>query len=284
MLHGIHLDVTQQRALDQALRLQEQRLQLATQIAGVGIWERDMDTGDGDLGRADVPAARPAAATTRARRARSTSRSCAPQALAERRQRIERHLEDSEPYEYEFEVRWPDGSMHWLASTGRAVRDDSGRAVRMVGLNWDITQRSRAEAALRDVEAAERASRAKSEFLARMSHELRTPLNAMLGFAQLLEHDGAERLDPPQRERLARIRSAGTHLLSLIDEVLDLSAVEAGSLPVALQPIALDEAIDEVRQWVAPMAAERQLSLQRRPERRAGCWPTRGGCARCWPT
>ena len=260
-IHGIHLDLTQQRMLGETLSLQEHRLKLATQIAGVGIWDRDMVTGaivwEEQMYRLrglqpDDP-----------RSPREIDEGIvARQALHERWQRIERHLVDSEPYEYEFEVRWPDGSMHWLVSTGRAVRDASGQAVRMVGLNWDITQRKRAEAALRDAEAADRASRAKSEFLARMSHELRTPLNAMLGFAQLLEHDGGARLDGLQRQRLSRIRSAGTHLLSLIDEVLDLSAVEAGSLPVALQPIALDEAIDEVRQWLAPMAADNGLSLQ----------------------
>ena len=132
----------------------------------------------------------------------------------------------------------------------------------MVGLNWDVTQRKRAEAARRDAEAAERASRAKSQFLARMSHELRTPLNAMLGFTQLLEHDGADRLDRLQRERLGRIRSAGDHLLALIDEVLDLSALEAGSLPLALQPIELDPVLDEVRQWLAPLAAQAGVALQ----------------------
>ena len=260
-IHGIHLDLTQQRVLGEALNLQEHRLKLATQIAGVGIWDRDMVTGsivwEEQMYRLrglqpDDP-----------RSPREIDEGIvARQALQERWQRIERHLIDSEPYEYEFEVRWPDGSTHWLVSTGRAVRDDSGKVLRMVGLNWDITQRKRVEAALRDAEAADRASRAKSEFLARMSHELRTPLNAMLGFAQLLEHDGGARLDGLQRQRLSRIRSAGTHLLSLIDEVLDLSAVEAGSLPVALQPIALDDAIDEVRQWLAPMAADNGLSLQ----------------------
>jgi PAS domain S-box-containing protein len=261
LLHGIHLDLTQQRMLGEELNLHEHRLKLATQIAGVGIWERDMVTG-AIVWEAQMYRLRGLQPDDPRTPREIDEGIVAPQALEERWQRIERHLADSEPYEYEFEVRWPDGSMHWLVSTGRAVRDANGKAVRMVGLNWDITQRKRAEAALRDAEAADRASRAKSEFLARMSHELRTPLNAMLGFAQLLEHDGGTRLDALQRERLGRIRSAGTHLLSLIDEVLDLSAVEAGSLPVALQPIALDEAIEEVRQWLAPMAADSGLSLQ----------------------
>ena len=110
VLHGIHLDVTQQRALDQALRLQEQRLQLATQIAGVGIWDRDLVTEEvvweeqmyrlrGLQGDDPRIAARA-----------STRQIMSPQALAERRARIQRHLQDAEPYAYEFEVRWPDGS------------------------------------------------------------------------------------------------------------------------------------------------------------------------------
>jgi PAS domain S-box-containing protein len=261
LLHGIHLDVTQQRAMDQALRLQEQRLQLATQVAGVGIWDRDMVT-EVVLWEEQMYRLRGLAADDPRTPREIDEQIMSSLALAERRQRIQRHLEDSEPYAYEFEVRWPDGSTRWLTSTGSAVRDDTGRPVRMVGLNWDVTERRRVEAAMRDAEAAERASRAKSEFLARMSHELRTPLNAMLGFAQLLQLDLGERQDAVHRERLSRIGSAGAHLLSLIDEVLDLSEPEAGSTPAALQPIAVDDAIDEVRQWLAPTAAERQVSLQ----------------------
>jgi PAS domain S-box-containing protein len=261
VLHGIHLDVTQQRALDETLRLQEQRLQLATQIAGVGIWDRDLAT-EQVIWEEQMYRLRGLPPEDPRSPREIDELIMLPQALAERRQRIRRHLQDGEAYEYEFEVRWPDGSVHWLASTGRAVRDEQGAPLRMVGLNWDVTQRRRAEAALRDMEAAERASRAKSEFLARMSHELRTPLNAMLGFAQLLEQDGAERLDAQQRGRIERIRSAGAHLLSLIEDVLDLAAVEADSLPVELQPTPLDEVVDEVRQWVAPGAAERALTLQ----------------------
>ena len=261
LLHGIHLDLTQQRRLGEELRLHEHRLKLATQMAGVGIWDRDMETGT-IIWEEQMYRLRGLQPDDPRTPREIDQQLLSPQALEQRWEHIERHIADSAPYEYEFELRWPDGSQHWLVSTGRAVRDEHGKVVRMVGLNWDITQRKRAEAALREAEAAERASRAKSEFLARMSHELRTPLNAMLGFAQLLEHDGAERLDAPQRQRLAHIRSAGTHLLSLIDEVLDLSAVEAGSLAVTPQPTSLDEAVEEVCQWLAPLAAQHEVSLR----------------------
>jgi PAS domain S-box-containing protein len=264
VLHGIHLDVTQQRALDQALRLQEQWLQLATQVAGVGIWDLDLGT-DEVVWQEQMYRLRGLQGDDPRSPRRIDEAVLSPAALAERRARIQRHLQDAEPYAYEFEVRWPDGSLHWLASTGSVVRDDSGRAVRMVGLNWDVTQRRRAEAALREAEAAERASQAKSQFLARMSHELRTPLNAMLGFAQLLQHDLGDKLDAVQRARLAHIGSAGTHLLSLIDEVLDLSAAEAASQPVALVPVALDEVIDEVRRWLAPLAEQQRVTLRCEP-------------------
>ena len=267
-IQGIHIDVTAQRRLDDELRVQQHRLKLATQIGGVGVWDRDMHTGtiiwDEQMYRLrglqpDDP-----------RSPREIDQQIvAPQALQERWQLIERHLADSEPYDYEFEVRWPDGSTRWLVSTGHAVRDAGGKALRMVGLNWDVTQRRRVEAALREAEAAERASRAKSEFLARMSHELRTPLNAILGFAQLLEQDGQRPLDAVQGERLTRIRSAGAHLLSLIDEVLDLSAVEAGALTVTLQPVSLDDTLAEVTQWVAPLAAASGVVLH---VPRSGAW------------
>jgi PAS domain S-box-containing protein len=264
VLHGIHLDVTRQRALDQELRLHEERLKMAMHSTGVGVWEQDVATRTViwedqmyrlrglDPGDPRTPK-------------EIDEQAMRPQDCAQRRLRIERHLRDFEPYEYEFQVRWPDGSTHWLASTGSAVRDDSGKAVRMVGLNWDVTQRKRAEAALRDKEAAENASRAKSEFLARMSHELRTPLNAVLGFAQLLQHEGAERLDAAQLDCVARIRSAGTHLLSLIEDVLDLASIESGTLPVVLQATSLDAAFDDVHMWLAPLAAQHQVTLHLQP-------------------
>jgi signal transduction histidine kinase/ActR/RegA family two-component response regulator len=104
--------------------------------------------------------------------------------------------------------------------------------------------------------AAQRANAAKTEFLSRMSHELRTPLNAVLGFAQLLRIDTDDPLTPAQHERLRHIETAGGHLLAMIDEVLDLSRIESGSLPMSLDTVSLPHVVDEAVALVASLAAE----------------------------
>lgn len=103
------------------------------------------------------------------------------------------------------------------------------------------------------------ASEAKSEFLARMSHELRTPLNAILGFGQLLEMDGVE---AEQAESVDQILRAGRHLLSLIDEVLDISKIESGRLRISLEPVAMKGVIADVQSMIGPLAAERKVSVE----------------------
>src|SRR5438477_6780968 len=123
----------------------------------------------------------------------------------------------------------------------------------------DITERPQIEKALREAkEEADRANHAKSEFLSRMSHELRTPLNAILGFGQLLE-----RQDPTetQRIRVGHVISAGRHLLSLINEVLDISRVETGNLQVSLEPVCIADALEEALSLMRPLAAERGTAL-----------------------
>ena len=123
----------------------------------------------------------------------------------------------------------------------------------------DVTQRTRIEAALRDAkEEADRANHAKSEFLSRMSHELRTPLNAILGFGQLLERQNPT---AQQRSRVEHIISAGRHLLNLINEVLDLSRIEAGHLQLSVEPVAVEDVLEEALDLMRPLAADRALQL-----------------------
>ncbi|MGA2012930.1 MAG: PAS domain S-box protein [Solirubrobacteraceae bacterium] len=126
----------------------------------------------------------------------------------------------------------------------------------------DVTAERAAEserASLRDARiAADSASRAKSEFLARMSHELRTPLNAIIGFGQLLE---LQPLEPVQRESVDYILKGGRHLLALIDEVLDIARVEAGRMTVSSEPVAIEELITETTALLRPQAGENELAL-----------------------
>jgi signal transduction histidine kinase/CheY-like chemotaxis protein len=105
---------------------------------------------------------------------------------------------------------------------------------------------------------ADRANRAKGQFLSRASHELRTPMNAVLGFAQLLEMDD---LSDSQRSNVDRILRAGKHLLKLLNEVLDISRIEAGGRAIELEPVKIAEAIREAAELVEPMLPENKISL-----------------------
>lgn len=131
-----------------------------------------------------------------------------------------------------------DRRMVWVQSVVTLLRDAQGAPHRIVGVVEDITEHLRLGEAERAREIAEAANLAKSEFLSRMSHELRTPLNAMLGFAQLLELDQNHPLPAAQRPWVAQIQGAGWHLLDMINDVLDLSRIESGTLN--LQPDRLD--------------------------------------------
>lgn len=124
----------------------------------------------------------------------------------------------------------------------------------------DITDRVAAEEALRAAkEEAEQANRAKSEFLSRMSHELRTPLTAILGFTELLQIGG---MPADQRDLfIDRTHRAGQHLLTLINDVLDISRVEAGSLTVSLEPVDAAPLVEEATELIAPMAQSRRIAI-----------------------
>ncbi len=160
----------------------------------------------------------------------------------------------------------PDGRMLQVAASLRTLHDASGAPVATVGALQDLTQVLRLREAEREREQAEVASRTKSDFLARLSHELRAPLNAILGFAQMLGSedmaDGLQPSHPQQRHGLAQIRQAGWHLLDMINDVLDLSRMEAGSLRLTLEPVSLPELAQEAMAMVEPAAQQAQVNLQ----------------------
>ncbi len=143
------------------------------------------------------------------------------------------------------------------------ILDATGEASFLLGISEDITEAKTArEALVLAQDEAQRANRAKSQFLANMSHELRTPLNAILGFSELLSDDTTDRFDDTTRRRfLAQIHGSGEHLLQLINDILDLSKVEAGQMKLQLEQVELGGLIAEVRATIEPLVQSKSLTM-----------------------
>jgi len=257
---GISLDITARRLAETALRSADERAALAARSAGIGTWET---TVDGSFERWDEQMFRLRGLPPQDRPPPREQR-LAMVHPDDRARNIDQRgsaLTSPQVSRYEFRVLLPDGSVRWLASRSIPVFDDRRRVQRRLGVNWDVTDAKDAELARQQTAVAERASQAKSQFLARMSHELRTPLNAVLGFTQLLQIE-ADAADPGQRAKLGHIRAAGEHLLSLIDGVLDLSGLESGQLKLELQPITVADIVAQVVPLVSGMAQQHDVTLE----------------------
>ncbi|MGE5027222.1 MAG: ATP-binding protein, partial [Betaproteobacteria bacterium] len=156
--------------------------------------------------------------------------------------------------DFESEVYRKDGTVIWISENASAVTDESGRLVCYEGTVEDITERKRTEHELQQAkQAAEAASIAKSQFLANMSHELRTPLNAIIGYSEMLEDDLLDINEGALVPDIKKIRDAGKHLLSLINDILDLSKIEAGKMDLYLETFDVAEMIQEVAATIQPL-------------------------------
>jgi PAS domain S-box-containing protein len=174
-------------------------------------------------------------------------------------------------YEVEYRVLTTHGGDLWLVDHGIPRFAADGRFEGFNIYGWDITERKAAQvAALAAKEEAERANRAKSEFLSRMSHELRTPLNAVLGFAQLLEVDRDDPLSAAQRSRVQELQRGGLHLLGLINDVLDVARIEAGTLHLVLVPVELGGLARECMNLVQSFCNEQGTQLHTSSQ--GTCW------------
>ncbi|MUG92037.1 response regulator [Scytonema sp. UIC 10036] len=209
------------------LQLGEERLKLALEGAGDGLWDWNLSTGevyfspkyfemlgyDANEFPQDVS---------------TWEKLVHPEDLVWVKKILEAHLKDfSVRYGFDYRLQTKSGEWKWIADYGKVVAwDENGKPLRMTGTHRDINDRKQTEVELQQAkEAAEVANKAKSIFLANMSHELRTPLNVILGFAQVMSHDSS--LTPEQQENLQIMHRSGEHLLSIINDILDLSKIEA---------------------------------------------------------
>ena len=190
-----------------------------------------------------------------------------PETEREPRDKIRTALEKWKPVQVELLNYRKDGTSFWVELSIVPIANEKGWYTHWVSIQRDITPRRHFEASLRQAkeeaetaqQEAERANRAKSEFLSRMSHELRTPLNAIIGFGQLLEMD---ELSDEQNEQVQHILTGGQHLLNLINEVLDMARIEADHLQLSLEPVAINAALHQAVDLVRPLAAPRNVSLR----------------------
>lgn len=201
------------------------------------------------------------------------------------------HLKGDPPFSADVRIRHNDGHFFWVRTRGYALRNGSGRALRILGSVADITlerneqeRARRSEALLRSdrdrlqemvadqtahlllaKEKAEEALAARSSFLANMSHELRTPMHAILSFAHLGQSRAGK--SPPEklRDYFSRITLSGNRLLELVNDLLDLSKLEAGKMPIELRPNDLAETLSEVVSDLEALAASKQVTLSIEP-------------------
>ncbi len=174
---------------------------------------------------------------------------------------LERAMRDGSAEDEGWRLR-KDGSRFWANVIITALRDENETLQGFAKVTRDITERRRTEEALRLArEEAIAANRAKSEFLSRTSHELRTPLNAILGFGQLLEID-EEEFHERHRAAVHQIAKAGRHLLSLINDLLDISSIEAGGAELDLAAIGVADLIGDAHALAAPIVAAAELDFK----------------------
>jgi len=166
-------------------------------------------------------------------------------------------------YSNELRLHCKDGNYKWILCRGTAVeRDNDGKVQRMIGIHTDIDKQKQTEQHLIELrKEADAANLAKSQFLSNMSHELRTPMNAIIGFNQLFELDTSNPLSEVQLENVHEISKAGDHLLKLINDILDLSKIEAGHIELSMEALKLSEIIYESLQLIYPLADKRGIDI-----------------------
>jgi len=293
-LLGVSIDITARKVMEGALVASEQRLKEAQRIAQVGSWELDLVNNrliwsDEIFRLFEIDQAQFSA----------TYEAFLNAIHPDDRDRVNQAYTDSlanrAPYEIVHRLQMADGRIKWVHERCHSEFDDADKPLRSVGTVQDVTRQRLAEAALRESETryhsvavalkasneeleqrvekrtallrvakeeAERANKAKSEFLAHMSHELRTPLNAILGFGQLLEYGS---LEPDQAEGVREIVRAGNHLLSLINGVLDLARAESGRFDVSIEPVIVSSLLAECVSMVSVAAQAPSVTIRIEP-------------------
>ena len=256
---ALALEAADRKKVEQALRTSEGRLTTTVQNTNIGIWDWDLNSNEvylsaewkRQLGYEDHELGNSFG---------EWESRIHPDDHDHALNVIELYMSGQMPaLEIEHRLRHKDGAYRWILTRGTIIKEESTLSSRMVGIHIDVTDRKAAEEVLRQAkDAAEAASRAKSQFLANMSHEIRTPMNGVLGLADLLVRYP---LGEKERHLTQSIHRSGTVLLSIINDILDFSKIEAGKLELETVPFEVHRTIREAVELSEPDAQKKQLKL-----------------------
>ena len=251
-------DVTELKAALQAAERSEERLNLALAITDVHVWEMDyVQEQLFKAGAEDTFFERPQTYETLSDDIYGVVDARDKPLVAEA---WRAHVEEGVPYRPQYRIARADGKEVWAEGAIQMFADDRGRVTRLVGALRNVTEAKQAERRLIEaMEAAEAANTAKSQFLATISHEIRTPLNGVLGMAQAM---AADALSDVQGARLAVIRESGQALLGILNDVLDISKIEAGKLELEHAAFDLAEVAESALGAFAALAEKKGLGLK----------------------
>jgi PAS domain S-box-containing protein len=269
---GTNWDITDRKLAEEEMEKTSVRLLLATQAGGEGVW--DYDILQNQLVWDDqMYALYGITRDTFGGAYESWRAGVHPEDVERGDKEVQMALSGEKEFNTEFRVLWPSGEVRHIRAQARVLRDADGKPLRMVGTNWDITERKRAEEEMQETNRqleeatahanemaaqAEAASRAKSDFLANMSHEIRTPMNAITGMAYLALQTN---LDPRQYDYVSKIQQAADSLLRIINDILDFSKIEAGKLELESIPFKLGDLFDHLATITSGRAEEKGLEI-----------------------
>ncbi|MBL4613298.1 MAG: PAS domain S-box protein [Magnetovibrio sp.] len=260
---GVVRDITERKVAEKELTESRERFKLAISGAGEGIWDWNVQSDQLYISAKirDLTGYKRNFIKTN-----SWLRMIHPDDRGEYQYRLIRHLQGHTPSFFAVcRLHHKDGSARWIRISGMALRDKAGWVYRMAGSVGDITERIKFQHQIIEAkERAEIANRVKTEFLANMSHELRTPLNAIIGFSDVILSGLFGGVEPRYHEYIENIRDSGMHLLAVINDILDVSRIEAGRMDLHPERIHASELIDSAIRLIRDRATEAELSLTRR--------------------
>ncbi|HWQ20796.1 MAG TPA: PAS domain-containing protein [Methanotrichaceae archaeon] len=256
---GVNIDITERKKMEDALRESEARFRSVLETSIDAAYRHNLQLNRYDYISPVIEQVTGfSAQEITGMGMEETSRRIHPEDMPLVVDKVKRSIHEGKGM-VEFRFLCNDGEYRWLADSFTVIRDADGRPVFRCGVILDITERKMAEDELKRAKAAaEAASQAKSEFLANMSHEIRTPMNAIIGMAGLLM-DVSE--SPEECDCAQTIQSSGAALLTIINDILDLSKIEGGKMELEHQPFNLRDCIESSTDLFTASAQEKGLTL-----------------------